>query len=496
MDTSVELTGAERGFLLLGSSPDNLQVEVARNLELDGEDAAYSRSIADKVLTTGQPVITVSARNDPRFSEYLSVHQLQLESVLCIPIHARDKIAGVLYMESRFQTGRFTPADQRLLMAFGDQVAIALTNARLLSDNIQKARKLEQANKEIEILAEERGRLLNKRTQQLAQARQDLVETRRMLQSRAGMFGMVGRSAPMAKLFHLVERVSSTDVPVLVEGESGTGKEMVARAIHENSPRQKKRLVSVNCAAIPEGLLESELFGHVRGAFTGADRERKGLFLTAHGGTLFLDEIGDMPARMQVDLLRALQEKTIRPVGAQKDIQVDVRIIAASNKPLAALVQQGSFREDLFYRLKVVTLELPPLRQRADDVPLLVDHFLDLIAAQMKSTKKHLTKVALRRLMDYSWPGNVRQLEHALMNASVLADTDVLDQDDFTLEAPTARKDTRQSHPLTGQQRQTREKEQILEALEACNWNKSKAARRLGMPRRTFYRRLKNYDIS
>ena len=496
MDTSVELTGAERGFLLLGSSPDDLQVEVARNLELGGEEAAYSRSIADKVFTTGQPVITVSARNDPRFKEYLSVHQLQLESVLCIPIHARESIAGVLYMESRFQTGRFTPADQRLLMAFGDQVAIALTNARLLSDNIQKARKLEQAKQEIEALAEERGRLLNKRTRQLEQARKDLVETRRMLQSRAGMFGMVGRSAPMAKLFHLVERVSSTDVPVLIEGESGTGKEMVARAIHENSPRKKKRLVSVNCAAIPEGLLESELFGHVRGAFTGADRERKGLFLTAHGGTLFLDEIGDMPARMQVDLLRALQEKTIRPVGAQKDIQVDVRIIAASNKPLAALVQQGAFREDLFYRLKVVTLELPPLRQRADDVPLLVDHFLDLIAGQMNCAKKHLTRAALRRLMDYSWPGNVRQLEHALMNASVLADTDELDQDDFTLEAPTTRKDDRQSSPLTGQQRQIREKEQILEALEACNWNKSKAARRLGMPRRTFYRRLKNYQIN
>ncbi len=496
MDTAVELTGAERGFLLLGPSPDRLEVEVARNLELTGEKAAYSRSIAERVFNTGQPVVTVSARNDPRFKEYLSVHQLQLESVLCIPIHARHRIAGVLYMESRFQTGRFTPADQRLLMAFGDQVAIALTNARLLSDNIRKAEDLQQAKQEIEALAEERLRLLSKRTHQLEEARRDLAETRRKLESRPGMFGMVGRSAPMLKLFHLVERVAVTDVPVLVEGESGTGKEMVARAIHDCSGRRKKRMVSVNCAAIPEGLLESELFGHVRGAFTGADRDRKGLFAVAHGGTLFLDEIGDMPMRMQVDLLRALQEKTIRPVGGQKDITVDVRIIAASNKPLAQLVPQGLFREDLYYRLNVVALKLPPLRARTEDIPLLVDHFLDRIAEQMKGDKKHLTREALRRLAEYRWPGNVRQLEHALLNAAVLADSDLLDGEDFTLEAPEAHTPEPTPMPASGQDRREREKQRILEALEACNWNKSKAARRMDMPRRTFYRRLKAYDIS
>ena len=497
MDTAVELTGAERGFLLLGPSPDQLEVEVARNLELTGEKAAYSRSIAERVFNTGQPVVTVSARNDPRFKEYLSVHQLQLESVLCIPIHARDRMAGVLYMESRFQSGRFTPADQRLLMAFGDQVAIALTNARLLTDNIRKAEELQQAKQEIEALYEERGRLLNKRTQQLEEARRDLAETRRKLESRPGMFGMVGRSAPMLKLFHLVERVAATNVPVLVEGESGTGKEMVARAIHDCSERRKKRMVSVNCAAIPEGLLESELFGHVRGAFTGADRDRKGLFAVADGGTLFLDEIGDMPTRMQVDLLRALQEKTIRPVGGQKDFTVDVRIIAASNKPLAQLVPLGKFREDLYYRLNVVALKLPPLRARTEDIPLLVDHFLDRIAAQMKGEKKHLTHDALRRLSEYGWPGNVRQLEHALLNAAVLADDDVLTGEDFTLEAPEARPlQSALPVPTSGQDRRAREKQRILEALEACNWNKSQAARKLDMPRRTFYRRLKVYDIS
>jgi transcriptional regulator with GAF, ATPase, and Fis domain/tetratricopeptide (TPR) repeat protein len=498
MDTAVELTGAERGFLLLGASPDELRIEVARNLDPEGETAAYSRSIAERVFTSGQPVITVSAHNDPRFKEYLSVHQLQLESVLGIPIHARGRTAGVLYMESRFQSGRFTPEDQRLLMAFGDQVAIALTNARLHQDNLRKAKELEAAKLKIEALAEERGRLLSERTVELEETRRDLAETRRKLESQVGIgrFGMVGRSPAMLKLFELIDRLAATDVPVLIEGESGTGKEMVARAIHTSSERRKGRLVSVNCAAIPETLLESELFGHVRGAFTGADRERKGLFASAHGGSLFLDEIGDMPARMQVDLLRALQEKTIRPVGGHDEIKVDVRVIAASNKPLAALVQRGSFREDLFYRLNVVSLRLPPLRERPDDIPLLADHFLAAMSTQMRSERKRLTKEALRRLLEYGWPGNVRQLEHVLMNAAVLADSATLDLDDLNLEAPaTAPAAPPAPEASTSEDHRNREKRRILEALEACNWNKSRAAQILNIPRRTFYRRLTAFGI-
>lgn len=497
MNTAVELTGAERGFLLLGSSPSELKLEIAHNLTMAAEEESYSRSIAERTFASGQPIITVSARNDPRFKEYLSVHQLQLESVLCIPIHARGKTVGVLYMESRFQSGRFTPEDQRLLMAFGDQVAIALTNARLLADNIRKAQELERAKQEIELLADERGRLLNQRTQQLEEAQRDLAETRRRLEQQTGQFGMIGRSAPMLKLFELIERIAIVDVPVLIEGESGTGKEMVARAIHQKSQRHKNRLVSINCAAIPEGLLESELFGHVRGAFTGADRERKGLFATAHGGTLFLDEIGDMPARMQVDLLRALQEKTIRPVGGSEDIKVDVRVIAASNKPLAALVQKGSFREDLFYRLNVIALKLPPLRERAEDIPLLVDHFLSAIASQTKKKKKHLSRSALKRLMEYSWPGNIRQLEHLLLNAAILVDSDLIEDSDFTFTDLPCRNEfaNRESIPDSENDHRAREKKRILETLESCNWNKSRAATLLGLPRRTFYRRLQVYDI-
>ena len=495
MDTAVELTGAERGFLLLGESAKHLRVEVARNLDLTGESAAYSRSIAERVFLAGAPVITVSARSDPRFSDYPSVHQMQLESVLCIPVHSQGRVCGVLYMESRFQSGRFSPDDQRLLMAFGDQVAISLTNARLLADNIRKANELQLANDRIEALAEERKLHLQERTAQLVEAQRDLVETRRQLESLPGRFGLVGRSRKMGEIYALIERVAAADIPVLIEGESGTGKEMVARAIHNEGPRHKKRLVSVNCAAIPENLLESELFGHVRGAFTGADRERKGLFSSADGGTLFLDEIGDMPMRMQVDMLRALQEKIIRPVGSEKDIEVDVRIVAASNKPLPALVEQGLFREDLFYRLHVVKLDVPPLRQRSDDIPLLVDHFLENISRQVSGEKKGITKRALKTLMAYSWPGNVRQLEHALMNAAILADGPVLDADDFTLDAP-IRRVAETADVVEFHAADDGEKERIVASLKANGWNKSQAAASLGIPRRTFYRRLKAYGIN
>jgi serine/threonine-protein kinase PknK len=288
-------------------------------------------------------------------------------------------------------------------------------------------------------------------------------------------------------------------VPVVISGDSGTGKEMVARAIHQGGPRSKKAFVAINCGAIPETLLESELFGHVRGSFTGAERDKKGLFLAAHGGTVFLDEIGDMPLKMQLDLLRVLQEKKVRPVGSERDLDIDVRVLAASNRPLRDLIQRGSFREDLYYRLSVVEMVLPPLRDRADDVPLLVDHFLGLIAARFKSVKKTVTRDAMRSLMAYAWPGNVRHLEHALMNAWVMCDGDTIDVPDLTLE-PVASRECAEPRlgaviPATAQDRREHEKQRILEALEQTGWNKSKAAQVLDMPRRTLYRRLKAYGI-
>jgi transcriptional regulator with GAF, ATPase, and Fis domain len=493
MDAAVELTGAERGFLLLADEPGgSLRIAVARNVAPTAlaEEARYSRSIAESVFVRGEPVIASSAHGDDRFAEAHSVHLHRVESVLCIPVRVRGRTAGVLYLENRLYAGRFHKDDLRLLLAFGDQVAIALENARLYSENARRAAELGAAKQEIDALYAERGRLLAQRTEELAIARRDLDEVRARLARGAGAMGIVGKSPAMARVLALVERVAAADVPVAIEGESGTGKELVARALHEHGPRRKGPLVTLNCGALPEALLESELFGHVKGAFTGADRDRRGLFQAADGGTLFLDEVGDMPARMQADLLRALQEKTIRPVGATRDLAVDVRVVAAANRPLEELVAAGRFRRDLYYRLHVVTIALPPLRDRPEDVPLLVDHFLDAIALRVQRPKKGVTRAAMRRLMDHPWPGNVRQLEHALMNACVLAESEVLDVAD--LEAVLSSQRPARS---PGGDRREKERTRIVGALEECGWNKSKAAAHLGMPRRTFYRRLAHYRI-
>ena len=314
----------------------------------------------------------------------------------------------------------------------------------------------------------------------------------------------------MRRVFSILERVQQSDVPVVIQGASGTGKELVARAIHDGGARRKGPFVAINCGAIPEALRESELFGHVRGAFTGADRDRRGVLARAPGGTLLLDEVGDMPARMQVELLRVLQDGRVRPVGGESDQAVDVRIVSASNKRLADLVEAGSFREDLFYRLHVVELGLPALRDREGELPLLVEHFLERIAEREGTPRKRVSREALALLAAEPWPGNVRQLEHALLTACVLAESEVLGPADFGLgsvrfpgEAPElvesmspAAPDERAAEPSASlEDYKALEKRRILAAREAHQWNRAQAARELGIPRRTFYRRLKEHGI-
>jgi transcriptional regulator with GAF, ATPase, and Fis domain len=236
----------------------------------------------------------------------------------------------------------------------------------------------------------------------------------------SGRFGMLGTSAPMQKVYALLERLTQADVPVLIHGETGTGKELVARALHEHGRRRGKRFVAVNCAAVPANLLESELFGHQRGAFTGAIADRPGQFVVADGGTLFLDEIGDMPLEMQSKLLRVLQEGEVRAVGSNRVQKVDVRMVAASHKDLTNLVREGRFRQDLFYRLNVVAIELPPLRDRGPDLPLLVRAFLERLARQQGRPTPELSERALAALVAHRWPGNVRELENELSRALAL----------------------------------------------------------------------------
>jgi two-component system response regulator HydG len=329
-----------------------------------------------------------------------------------------------------------------------------------------------------------------------------LKEENRHLKERLGSGfntgNIIGRSRVMLELLDTVALVAPTEATVLITGESGTGKELIASAIHSNSPRRQKPFIQINCAAITETLLESELFGHERGAFTGADRRREGRFRLAHGGSIFLDEISEMSVAMQAKLLRVLQEKKIQRVGGEEVLEVDVRVMAATNKDLKKEIESGIFREDLYYRLNVVTLATPSLRERREDIPLLAQHFLDTFADKNRKQIKGFTPQAMDRLVRYDWPGNVRELMNAVERGVILCRGEYIAEKDFPLsisevelsESELGRESLPADLPL-----EEVEKVTILNTLESAGGNKSEAARRLGITRRTLHKKLKKYGV-
>ncbi|MFH1437520.1 MAG: sigma 54-interacting transcriptional regulator [Pseudomonadota bacterium] len=497
LDSSIEVTGAERGFLLMPDEAGSPAVTVARDfdsLRVPKEHIEFSKSIARQVLEGGESVYTISATADERFSSARSVHELGLQSIICVPIRSAGSVTGAIYLENHSSKALLIPPEEKdLLSAFSDQAAVAMENARLFLEN---ERRIEQ----VETLSREKERLLEKRTKALRETRMQLKTARELFSRDTTFRGMVGASAGMGKIFETIKRLDESDVPVVIAGESGTGKELVARAIHLGSDRKRKAFIPVNCGALPPELLESELFGHVKGAFTGAAAGRKGLFSTASGGTLLLDEIPAMPLKMQVDLLRVLQEGKVRPIGSDREEKVNARILAATQVPLERLVKRGEFREDLYYRLNVVTIMLPPLRDRKDDIPLLVDHFLTAFSAKMKTPKKVISRKAMKFLLEYPWYGNIRELENALQGAWVLEEGKLLDTANFDFllekEKTASREATAGEGPgpalAAGEEK---EKKKIIEILKKYQWNKSKAAEILAIPRRTFYRKLKKYGL-
>jgi DNA-binding NtrC family response regulator len=303
---------------------------------------------------------------------------------------------------------------------------------------------------------------------------------------------MVGNSSRMQVVFEMIARIARTDITVLIQGESGTGKELVAAAIHEASGRSRRPFVVVNCGAIPESLLESELFGHVRGAFTGAITNKKGLFEEAHMGTIFLDEIGELPQQLQVKLLRFLQDNVIRKVGGNANLQLDVRVLAAANRDLEEMAAQGRFRSDLYYRLNVIRLDLPPLRERRDDLLVLARHFLRKYSARMRKPERELSTEAREKILSYSWPGNVRELENAMERAVALSLGTVIGLEELP--------DNLRQHPRVSSAKNARptlkemEQRYILETVERCGNNYDEAARVLGIGRTTLWRKLKEYQ--
>jgi len=326
---------------------------------------------------------------------------------------------------------------------------------------------------------------------------------RAQLEERYRFEGIIGKSRPMTRLFQLLETVAPTNSTILITGETGTGKEVVARAIHHNGPRRMHRFVALNCSAIPESLLEAELFGHVRGAFTGAVGSRQGRFEQAHKGTLFLDEVGTMSTALQMKLLRALQEREFERVGDSHTTKVDVRVIAATNSDLTRMVESGAFREDLFYRLNVISVQLPPLRDRKDDIPLLVQHFLDTLRPAGRTAPLTLSQEAMRRLMAFHWPGNVRQLENAIERAVAFsAGRTQLDLADLPGEIQPPHEPVVSTPAVVLPEEGLDldrliggiERELIQRSLERTGGNKGQAARLLNLKRTTLVEKLKRFD--
>jgi transcriptional regulator with GAF, ATPase, and Fis domain len=460
LDAVIDVTGAEKGLILLldddgteGSTPDSkFRVRAARNVAREAitdPSGHISDSIVRRVVESGRPVIVSDAISDAQFGSSASVLALKLSSVMCAPLVAQGHVTGVLYVGNDRVKGLFDRSQLDVLTIFAGQAGLILQNAMLLSAL--------RADKE-KLSAE----LKDKR------------------------FGdIIGTCPSMQEVFRKLQKVASTDISVLITGETGTGKELIAREIHRRSNRASGPFVVINCGAIPENLIESELFGHVKGAFTGAIASRPGKFQVADKGTLFLDEIGELPLNLQVKLLRALQERVVFRVGDSKPEKVDIRVVAATNRVLEEEIRKGTFREDLYYRLNVVNIYLPPLRDRGEDVVVIAKALLSKYADEMGSKVQGFTPQALAAIRKYPWPGNIRQLENRLKKALVLCDRPLLGPEDLDLgqdgESPIL--------PLE-KAKEEFQRRYVLEVLERNNGNRTQTARDLGVDPRTIFRYL------
>lgn len=477
LDAAIEFTEAERGFLL-AVEDDRLYIPVARDFwRKDIESPAFevSRSIALEVVRRGEPVVSDDASDDTRFDEMASVYNLKIRSVLCVPLIAHGTTLGAIYLDNRFTRGTFTEQDSENLAAFADQAAVSLLNSGLY----EKSRQLSSRWKEKAKLS----------YRELKDARAHVAQLERAGGLRHEYKSIVGRSDAMRECLALVDRVTDTDLAVLLYGESGTGKELLARHLHANGPRRDAAFVAIDCTAFSPGIIETELFGHARGAFTGSVGERRGLFEEAHGGTVFLDEIGDMDLEVQKRLLRVLETGEIRRIGDTESRRVDVRVISATHRDLAEAVASGEFREDLLYRIRGVRIDVPPLRERGDDVAVLIHHFLGASAVDVE-----VSPGAMKRLMSHEWRGNVRELKNEMDRLIALEVAKVTPSD---LSPSIGARES--SDALIGGTLKSHveviEKDLIKRILARLDGNKTHAAEALGLSRVGLRKKMARYGL-
>jgi transcriptional regulator with GAF, ATPase, and Fis domain len=454
-----EVAPAERGAILLQakSSGQFCSTFARHRLSAAAQPVRVSRTITCQVLEQGLAVLGADVAGGSDLSGVESVVSSNVRSLLCVPLTVLQKVIGCIYLDTTDPASRFDEEHLQLVAAIAGISAVALENARRLQWLQQENLRL---NTEINL-----------------------------------EHNMVGESARMKDVYQFLSRVAPKESTVLIEGESGTGKELVARAIHRNSPRAGKSFVTINCAAIPEGLMESELFGHERGAFTDAVVQKKGKLEMADGGVVFLDEIGELAPALQVKLLRVLQEREFDRVGGTRPIAVDIRLIAATNKNLEAAVAAGRFRLDLYYRLNVVTLVVPPLRDRLEDIPALAAYFVLKFCKKCKVKPKTISPEAMAFMRNYDWPGNVRELENAIERAIVLSDSDSVEADDL----PDAILEKDPPAGVTAVQYHSNVKEfkkqLILNAMAAAKGNYTEAARFLGVHPNYLHRLIRNLGL-
>lgn len=459
LELILDLVPAERAAIILaeGSPAEQLSITGRSKLSGHGQPVYVSRTIVSQVLGEGVSILSNDIFEEKTFNRVESLIGSQIRSLLCVPLTVFGKPLGVIYLDTSDAVVRFDEADLQLLTAISSIAAVALQNAR-------RVMRLEGEND-------------------------------RLHQELGLKHHMIGESAPMRKLYKFIGKIAPTDSTVLILGESGTGKELAARALHMNSPRAHKPFVAINCATLTEALLESELFGHERGAFTGAVTQKRGRLEIAHDGTVFLDEVGELPPVIQAKLLRVLQEREFGRVGGEKLIKVNIRIIAATNKDLGEAVRAGNFRQDLYFRLNVISFTMPPLRDRHEDIPLLANYFA---AEYSKKSKRRLVRIspeARSYLMSYNWPGNVRELENTIERAIVLGTTDHILSEDLP-ETILDNSPSAVSPQLKYYEAITETKKQlILNAMGQTGGNFTEAAKLLGVHPNNLHRLIRNMNI-
>ena len=464
LDAAVTLTGGRQGYLLV--KRDNGVQREFESGDPGVSGQAFSRSLAHRAIDLQRTLTGVDVLADRELQEMPSIRNLEVRSAVCAPFRSAGGTSGAIYVEHAGRADAFDESDKEALEVLADQAAIAVD--RMLRD---------------EALTEE-----------LVQSKRALAVAKR---GRRKPTNLLGDSPVMKALRAEIDKLAPLDLPVLVLGDTGTGKELVARALHERSGRRKQPFVAENCSALPAELLERELFGHVQGAFTGADSDRPGLLELASGGTLFLDEVGDMPVAMQAKLLRALQEQAIRRVGSQATIRLDFRLVAATHKDLRAMIEKGEFREDLFFRLAAVELRVPALRDRGDDIQQLALHFLERHARENGRTLRFAGHVTAA-LAGYGWPGNVRELEHVIARAALLTDSDEIVDLQLPAHTPAASPNGASVAAGAAEVLPLKEVERaaIVAAMQHFGGDKTKTARALGISRTALYEKLKRYETS